>query len=412
MSKWSIPISTVIILVLSFLPFTAKSNCFPEDQLPKIWQILWSNKFTPDELSNLKSMGVDGVFKCVSYEPDSPDDPVLAGGEWRLVERVEGDYDWSSLQTCLDNALAADMWFIPEVVINIPPEWFVSRYPDSLLRDYRDITATDPNDSGAPYLLSPWFIANGEADSYLEPFISSFIALVSQYPNVPAVMIGNFKLNVLPWKMGSDDNDDFDYWPIFDSYALSSYADEFGVGESPPETMEDYLAMGDVEKSAFENWLIEAMCDNLETRYLDWLSGFTGWKVINVSIWDNDGVKESIFTTQTPSMISIKQAAILASGVHNVIINDDNMGDCWLAARQQDDIYLANENGFLIYGERVLPEVCTWEQMYDMWAAFNPLPDGLINIGNGDAYWMGEFRSLYGPISNPLTKTYLPLVLN
>ena len=57
-----------------------------------------------------------------------------------------------------------------------------------------------------------------------------------------------------------------------------------------------------------------------------------GRKVINASIWDNDGVKPSVFTTCTPEMTAAKQDAIEAALVAGVVINDDNMSDCGLGA--------------------------------------------------------------------------------
>lgn len=202
------------LILSSSSPGATRGNTLPP--LPKMWQIVWADDVSVNRLLTSKNLGYDGAFKCVAYAPNYPNAPIHAGGEWRLVERVEGQYDWSSLQTCLDNALQANLWFIPEIAINIPPEWFIQRYPDSLLQDSRGITATDIQAEGAPYLLSPWFIAGGEADAYLQPFVTAFLDLVAQYPNVPAVMIGNFKLNVLPWKMGTNDSDNFTYWPIWD----------------------------------------------------------------------------------------------------------------------------------------------------------------------------------------------------
>jgi len=317
------------------------------------------------------------------------------------------------MQGCLDAAYQANMWFIPEVVINIPPVWFIARYPDCLLEDVRGITATKPDATGAPYLLSPWFIASGEGDEYIEAFVDAFMDLVSQYPNVPAVMLGNFKINVLPWTLGTGtDALDFTYWPLQDAYAIQSYQDTFGTGTLPPADWTAYKAMSFSEREAFQDWLVEAMCDNLQNRFMPWLSKFDGYRVINASIWNIDEVNSSIFTTQTTTMTAAKQQAIVASGVDHVIINDDNMGDYGLAEVQEDDITLAHDNGFLIYGERV-PEKGDWESLYDMWADFNPLPDGFINIEEEttDPYWMSLFRSLYGEISEPLVQFFLPLII-
>jgi beta-galactosidase GanA len=372
-----------------------------DNPLPKVWHILWSDKFTPAQLKELKSYGFDGVFKCVG------------GGEWRLVESVEGEYDWRALQACLDAAYQANMWFIPEVVINVPPAWFITRYPDSLLKDSRGITELNPNSEGAPYMLSPWFVASGLGDPYIELFIDEFMDLVSQYPNVPAVMLGNFKLNALPWTMGTgEDALDFTYWPLRDAYAIQSYQDTFGAGTLPPADWTAYQAMTVSEQEAFQDWLVQAMCDNLQNHFMPWLSKFDGYRVINVSIWNIDGVKESIFTTQTTTMTTAKQEAIVASGVGHVIINDDNMGDYGLTDVQQEDINLAHDNGFLIYGERV-PYYNDWEKLYNMWAGFDPLPDGFINIEEEtiNPYWLEKIRTLYGEISKPLTAFFLPLII-
>ena len=395
------------LILSSSSPGATRGNTLPP--LPKMWQIVWADDVSVTRLLTSKNLGYDGAFKCVAYAPNYPNAPIYAGGEWRLVERVEGQYDWSSLQTCLDNALQANLWFIPEIVINIPPEWFIQRYPDSLLQDSRGITATDIQAEGAPYLLSPWFIAGGEADAYLQPFVTAFLDLVAQYPNVPAVMIGNFKLNVLPWKMGTNDSDNFTYWPIWDEYAKTSFAGAFGGGVLPPATWDDYQAMSETEKAAFRDWLTSALETNLQTRYLPWVADFAGWKVINASIWDNDGVRPSIFTTSTPEMVAAKQAAMLAAAASGVIINDDNMGDCGLQQFQQQDVILAHANGFLILGERV-PDTCSWENMFLMWQALDPKPDGFINIGAADASWTAQFRTLYGAPSEPFLELFLPLV--
>jgi hypothetical protein len=250
------------------------------------------------------------------------------------------------------------MWFVPELVINVPPDWFVQRYPESLLEDSRGITSTDPHSAGAPYLMSPWFVETGAADAYLQPLVDSFIGVVSEYPNIPPVMIGNFKLNVLPWKMGTDSSDNFTYWPIWDDNARASYKSEFGTGAVPPVAWSDYQAMSTADREAFREWLTSAIRHNLEYRYLPWLSDFAGWKVVNASIWNANDVRPSIFTTGTPEMTAAKQEAIASSGVGRILINDDNMGDTGLEPLQQQDVELAHSNGFLIYGERV-PDVDT-----------------------------------------------------
>jgi|GEM_PF-824774 len=385
-----------ILVLVSLL-----SGMFPVPQpagssdLPKIWQIVFADSVSVSQLRMYKDMGVDGLYKCVANAPNYPNGPIWAGGEWRLVERVKGTYDWSSLRACLDHALAANLWFIPEVVINVPPDWFLQEHPNALLKDARGITATDPDADGAPYQLSPWFIASGAADGELKAFVDSFLSVVAAYPNVPAVMIGNFKLNVLPWKMvGADD---FTDWPIWDDAAVASYQARFGT--MPPATWNDYLAMPGAGQQAFRQWQTAAMETNLRERYLPWLSSFTGWKVINASIWDNNGVQGSIFTTQTPEMTALKQAAILASGVAaKVIINDDNMGATGLEPYQLQDVQLAHANGFLIYGERV-PQAGTWAGIFQMWQRVQP--DGFINISTVDPVVLAQFRQFYGPASEP-----------
>lgn len=395
-------VMVMFFLFLGCVQINARAHNLTVDQLPKIWHITWPDKMTQDNLHYLKSIGIDGIFKCVG------------AANWSLVEKVEGTYNWSALETCLNSSYQANIWFIPEVVINIPPDWFIARFPDSLLKDARGYTATDPIETGAPYLLSPWFIASGQADTYIEPLVNSFLDLVSRYPNVPAIMIGNFKLNVLPKKMVNNDkdNDEFNYWPLRDAYAISSYQDSFGSGALPPADWAAYESMNTSQKTAFKKWIITAMNENLQHRFLPWLSSFEGFHVINVCIWDSDDVRGSTFTTQTESMITSKQQAILASGVNRVIINDDNMGDTGLASMQQKDINLAHGNGFLIYGERV-PNISNWEDLYDMWAGFDPRPDGFINIVEEtiDPYWLGMFRSLYGEATEPLIKKFLPLLL-
>ncbi|MCA9986383.1 MAG: beta-galactosidase, partial [Anaerolineales bacterium] len=224
--------------------------------LPTVMHILWSDVASSQRAAELKAMGFDGVFKCVAYRPNYPAPPIHAAGEWRLVESVEGQYDWTDLRRCLDAALQANMWIIPEIVINIPPDWFVDRYPDSILRDNRGEIV--PANVDAPYLLSPWFVASGDADADLIPFISSFLALVSDYPNVAGIMVGNFLLNNLPWRLGS--GPDFTYWPVFDAYALADYQGQFGT--QPPATWANYLAMSPSAQSAFRGWLIAAISDN------------------------------------------------------------------------------------------------------------------------------------------------------
>ncbi len=389
---------------------SARSDLESPPPLPKVWQIVWSDAVAIPRLQALKQAGFDGLFKCVAFAPNYPAGPIYAGGEWRLVERVEGTYDWSSMRTCLDNARRANMWFIPELVINVPPEWFVQRHPNALLRDSRGITATDPSAEGGPYLLSPWFIDSGQADPYLQPLVQSFLDVVAGYPNVPAIMIGNWKLNVLPWKMGADTADDFTYWPIWDDFARADYARRFGTGSLPPATWSEYEAMPEAQRTAFRHWLTEAMERNLRTRYLPWTDSFAGWRVINAAIWGDADSRPSVFTTMTPEMAAAKQAAIAATGAKWIIINDDNMGGCGLAPLQQQDIILAHSRGFRILGERV-PDVCSWPQLYAMWANFSPQADGFINIGPEDAYWVGQFRRLYGPPTEPLPfRIWLPVL--
>jgi hypothetical protein len=78
--------------------------------LPKIWQIVWADAVGVPQLLEHKQMGFDGLFKCVALTPNYPAESIYAGGEWRLVERAEGTYDWSSMKTCLDNARQANIW--------------------------------------------------------------------------------------------------------------------------------------------------------------------------------------------------------------------------------------------------------------------------------------------------------------
>lgn len=390
---------------------SARSDTQPPPPLPEVWQVVWADAVAVPRLRELKHTGFDGLFKCMAFAPNYPAGPIYAGGEWRLVERVEGTYDWSSMRTCLDHARRANMWFIPELVINVPPEWFVQRHPDALLRDSRGITATMPSAEGGPYLLSPWFIDSGQADADLQPLIQSFLDVVADYPNVPAIMIGNWKLNVLPWKMGANAADDFVYWPIWDQSAKTDYARRFGAGALPPTTWSAYEATPEAHRAAFRDWLTEAMERNLRTRYLPWTDSFAGWRVINAAIWGDADSRPSVFTTMTPEMTAAKQAAIGAAGTEWIIINDDNMGGCGLAPLQQQDIILAHSRGFRILGERV-PGVCTWQEIYTMWASFTPPADGFINIGPEDAHWVGQFRRLYGPATEPFPgRIRLPMLV-
>lgn len=373
--------------------------------LPTVWHIIWSDVVSPQKAAELKAMGFDGLFKCVAHRPNYPNPPIYAAGEWRLVEAAEGQYDWNDLRRCLDAGLQANMWVIPEIVINIPPPWFVNRYPDSLLRDSRGETV--PSNVAAPYLLSPWFVASGSADADLIPFINSFLALVSDYPNVAGIMVGNFLLNNLPWRLGG--GSDFTYWPIFDAYALADYQSQFGT--QPPATWADYLAMSPSVQSVFRGWLVAAISGNLQNRYLPWISSYGDWKIINAPMWDDNGVQSSVFTTMTPEMVALKQAAVQSAGLPGIVINDDNMGDCGLSSLHQQDINLAYGNGFLIVGERV-PDTCSWSDLFSMWQVFSPRPDGFINIQEPDPYWIGQFRTLYGPATEPLPfSVHMPAVI-
>ena len=138
--------------------------------------------------------------------------------------------------------------------------------------------------------------------------------------------------NSPPWKMGLDDGDDGIYRPVGDGCALASYKSRCGSGPLSPSTWDDVTGISEAAGDAFRDGLTEAIRDNLETRCLPWVSDYGGWKVINASIWDNDGVKPSVFTTCTPEMTAAKQDAIEAALVAGVVINDDNMSDCGLGA--------------------------------------------------------------------------------
>lgn len=376
--------------------------------LPRMWHILWADAASVDNIRDLKEMGFDGQFKCV------------AAGEWQFVEAIENQYDWSNLRNCLQVARQANMYAIPELVINVPPAWFVSRFPESVLKDQRG-EVKPSNIDGVPYLLSPWFVSTGEADFYLEALIDSFLDVVSEYPDVvTGVMLGNFVLNDLPWCLGeqADCSQDsmFTYWPVWDAYALADYESIFGVGQLPPVSWDDYTAFNEATKMKFREWLGFAISKNLEERYLPWLASYEGWKVINASIWNNDDTQGSVFTTTTPEMVMMKQSAMQRTGVANIIINDDNMGDCGLKEQQQLDVLLARSNGFLIFGERVpglSTDNCSWELLYEMWRDFSPRPDGFINIEleTTDSNWLAQLRELYGPLIEPLNSIYLPIVI-
>jgi hypothetical protein len=163
-------------------------------------------------------------------------------------------------------------------------------------------------------------------------------------------------------------------------------------------------------QAAFRDWLTLAIRTNLQERFLPWLVSFNGWKLVNSSIWDGDAIRASIFTTTTPEMTTAKQAAVEASAVELVVINDDNMGDCGLAEYQRQDVNLAHQNGFRIVGERV-PGTCSWSDLFAMWQAFAPRPDAFANIEEPDPGWLSQFRILYGPPTEPLAeRLYLPVI--
>jgi hypothetical protein len=396
----------VILLIFILVDTTAlaaspRTGQTAPSNFPKVGQIVFADTASVSYYQTLKEDGFDGLFKCVAYAPFYPNPPIYAGAEWRLVERVKGNYDWTSLDNCLESARKANMWFIPEIVINVPPSWLLEEFPNSLLKNFKGITATDPDKNGAPYLLSPWFIASGNADVYLQKFINAFLTKIKKYPNVPAVIIGNFKLNVLPWKMGMDvTENDFDLWPIWDDFAKADYEKQFGSGKLPPKTWDEYyVTKNDSEKKAFRDWLVRVFCDNLKT-YMHWLSSYSGWKVINASIWNNNQMPNSIFTTTTPEMVAQKQSAIVSSGVGKIIIDDDNMGDYGLEEFHLLDVQLAHGNGFLIFGEKVESENFLWQNLFPMWQRV--IPDGFINLtAVYDAKWLEKFRTFYGAPSSP-----------
>lgn len=252
---------------------TKKAVPHPID-LPHSTLIVWDDgHWTVDELKKLRSYGFQGVAKIVGV------------GGWNVVEKAEGSFDFSRLEAFLTRAQEAGFWAFPAISMNTPPDWFVSKYPECVMKDAHGNTVVTVYSSNDGKILSPWFMAGKTGDFYIKRYISQFLSTIKKYPNVIGVFVGNEAGWIFnrPWRFG--DSPDLTYFSCFDDYALATYkrdiASKYPAFPNPPKTYEDVIERGPNFKTDFERWYQSAAVKAID-KYLGWIDGGVKYKIVNV----------------------------------------------------------------------------------------------------------------------------------
>lgn len=265
-----------ILIILSFgasAGFAAKTVSRPTD-LPHTLLTVWdSDTWTVEELSKLRPIGIQGVAK------------IVGAVSWADIEKQEGKFDFSRLESFLTRTQKARLWVIPAISMNTPPAWFIAKYPSCLMRDARGntrITTYGPDDG---QILSPWFVAGRKGDRYIKRFVDRYLDVIAKYPNVNGVFVGNEAAWVYnrPWKFG--DSPELTYFACFDDYGLADYKKTFGSKfpeyKDAPKTYDDIKLRGKDFSDQFERWY-QAADIAIINKYLNWIGDRVKYKIVNV----------------------------------------------------------------------------------------------------------------------------------
>jgi len=334
--------ATIIVMMFLFYYFlgpilnvsTSQSNNVVP--LPHTFKIVWWDQALDDSWMILqKEYGFQGVAK------------IIGAGEWTNVERKEGVFDFSILKCSLENAWKHGFWAMPTLGLNDPPSWFIEKFPYSILKDATNQTITDYNEGG--HVLSPWFVMSGEGDRFVKSFVDNYLEIISDYPNVIGVFVGDHLVFNLPWYFGS--NPPLKYFMCFDEYALKSYKENFSEYPylNPPQTYDELVSRGSQFMKDFERWYREPAVLAIE-KYLTWIGDKVKYKAINVGRVGNESDNYMIGTTP----YQVKQVFNLMSLFNHTIENFE--------ALQDTDITIelskwAKERGLIFGGEPAVPEL-------------------------------------------------------
>ncbi|MHB0998266.1 MAG: beta-galactosidase [Armatimonadota bacterium] len=242
--------------------------------LPHTTLVVWDeDRWTVEKLKELRSIGIQGVAKIVN-----------AGG-WDVVEKEEGKFDFSRLESFLERARKAGLWVFPTACMNKPPAWFIKKYPSCLMKDDRGNTVVSYYSPDDGQVLSPWFMAGKTSDYYIRRYLIRLTAVLKKYPNVAGVFVGNEAAWIFnrPWRFG--DAPDLTYFSCFDDYSLAAYrkdlASKYPDYPLPPKTYDDVKARGKAFEDDFERWYQSGAVSAID-KYLGWLDGRVKYKIVNV----------------------------------------------------------------------------------------------------------------------------------
>ena len=212
---------------------------------------------------------------------------------------------------------------IPSVSINVPPAWFIQRFPGCLSQ------ASDGKRSRNQ--LSPWFLDAAvrgetpqmrEARWLLRRYLDAFLKAVSNEPNVTGIFAGDWTL-----LFGGLYHDEC--LGCWDPYALADYQVGFGRGRKPPAAYTDYLHLSPGDRQAFVLW--QGAGWHFLQEYLRWIGDRAVWKFVDASTATDtvgDGnPKYGVLLTATRLNSQQKINAMVASGVQGICVDCSNLGD-------------------------------------------------------------------------------------
>lgn len=304
--------------------------------LPHTFKIAWWDQTLDDSWMTLqKEYGFQGIAK------------IIGAGEWTNIERKEGVFDFSKLRNSLENSWEHGFWVMPTLGLNDPPGWFIEKYPHSILKDATNQTITDYNEGG--HVLSPWFVLSGEGEHYIKRFIENYLEILSDYPNVVGVFVGDHLVFNLPWYFGG--NPSLEYFMCFDEYALRSYKVNFTEYQyvNPPEIYDELVNRGNQFMKDFEQWYREFAVLAIE-KYLIGIGEKVKYKTINIGRVGSEADNYMIGTT----VYQVKKVFDMMSLFNHTIENFEALQD---TDRTIELSNWAKERGLIFGGEPAVPEV-------------------------------------------------------
>ncbi len=170
---------------------------------------------------------------------------------WRLVESVQGVYDWSRIDELMDYAHQQGLYVMLGLDARFAPAWFAdTAHPDAVFVTY------DPNPAAHPDMVSGRLVAPGELSLpifyhpgfYME--VDRFYeAAVARYRYHPAL---------LAWELCIFFTGEYNY-PGGYTYGIAGFADysaytEGLYGKTPPYPLEEFSQAGPDTRSEWQEW--------------------------------------------------------------------------------------------------------------------------------------------------------------